>query len=112
MELINLRNGDMIANRVEIADSFLPRLVGLLGRKKFPENNAMVLKPCRSIHTFFLKFCIDVVFLNCQGEVVHLITNMPSYRLSPVIKKAKKVVELPAGTVKNRVNLGDTLIIV
>lgn len=112
MELINLRKKYVIASQVEIADNFFSRLVGLLGRDKFPEKHAIVLKPCRSIHTYFLRFPIDVVFLNGQGEVIHLISNMQTHSFSPVIKKAQKVVELPAGTVKNRINLGDTLIIV
>lgn len=111
MKLINLKNQDVIAERVEIADNFFSRMVGLLGRKKLPEHNAMVLNPCSSIHTFFMRFSIDAVFLDGQGEVVHLITNMSPYRISPVIKNSKMVIELPGGTVKKRVFPGDILII-
>jgi len=109
MKLINLRNGDIIADRVEIADGFLTRLAGLMGRRGMPENSALVLAPCSSMHTFFMRFSINAVFLDGQGEVVHMIPEMPPYRISPVVKNAKMVVELPGGTVKNRVFPGDIL---
>jgi len=112
MKLINQRNGDIIAGRIELADGFLTRLTGLMGRTGMPENNALMLKPCRSIHTFFMVFYIDGVFLDGRGEVLHLITEMPPNRVSPVVKGAKMVVELPGGTVKNRVYTGDILKIV
>lgn len=109
MKLINLRNGYMIAERVKIADSFPSRLIGLIGRRTLPEHHALALSPCSSIHTFFMRFSIDVLFLDDQGEVVHLIQEMYPYRLSPVVKSAKMVIELSGGTVKNRVSPGDIL---
>lgn len=112
MKLINQRNGDIIAGRLELADGFLTRLTGLMGRTGMPENSALVLTPCSSIHTFFMRFCIDGVFLDGRGEVLQLITEMPPNRVSPVVKGAKMVLELPGGTVKNRVFTGDLLKIV
>ncbi|KJR99566.1 MAG: hypothetical protein VR68_08590 [Peptococcaceae bacterium BRH_c4a] len=109
MKLINQRNGDIIADRIEIANGFLTRLAGLMGRTGMPENSALVLNPCSSIHTFFMRFCIDAVFLDGQGEVVHMIAEMPTYGISPMVKKAKMVIELPGGTAKNRVYPGDIL---
>lgn len=109
LKLINQRNGDIIVDHIEMADSFFTRLVGLIGRRVLPKNHALVLNPCNSIHTFFMRFCIDGVFLGARGEVVHLIHEMPPNRVSPVVERAKMVVELPGGTVKNRVNPGDIL---
>jgi len=109
MKLINQRNGDIIADRVEIADSFFTRLVGLMGRRGMQGNNALVLNPCSSIHTFFMRFSIDAVFIDGQGEVIHLIPEMPTYEISPVVKKAKMVIELPGGTASSRVYIGDIL---
>ncbi|MCL5058868.1 MAG: DUF192 domain-containing protein [Actinobacteria bacterium] len=73
------------------------------------DGSALVLRPCRSVHTFFMRFNIDSVFLDRRGMVVYLIKDMPPFRISPVVRKASLVVELPGGTVRNRVRPGDIL---
>lgn len=112
MQLVNLRTGEIIAGRVKKADSFCSRLVGLMGKKSMPEGSALVLKPCKSVHTFFMRFSIDVAFLDQGGRVLHVITEMPPFRVSPYVKEAWTVVELPGGTVKGRVRPGDVLVVV
>ncbi len=112
MQLVNLRTGEIVAGRVEKAGSFLGRLVGLIGKKSMPERSALVLKPCKSVHTFFMRLSIDVVFLDQDGRVLLVIAEMPPFRISPVVKGALKAVELPGGTVKNGIRPGDVLVIV
>ncbi|MHB8158866.1 MAG: DUF192 domain-containing protein [Desulfocucumaceae bacterium] len=111
MLLVNNQTGDVIADRAKIAGSFPGRLRGLLGKKTMSPGSALVLRPCRSIHTFFMKFYIDVIFLDRRGVVLHLIRSMPPSRLSPLVRGALTVVELPGGTIKERVSPGDTLIL-
>lgn len=99
MKLINTHTGCILASRVEFATTFLARLKGLLGRSSLPQNAALVLCPCSSIHTFFMKFPIDVVFLDSNFKVVEVIENIPPFRFSRIVKGARLAVELPAGTI-------------
>ncbi|KJS10621.1 MAG: hypothetical protein JL56_12300 [Desulfotomaculum sp. BICA1-6] len=98
MILVNKSTGSVIADQVEVAESFARRLRGLMGRGSFPEGSALVLEPCRQVHTFFMRFPIDVIFVNGRGAVLHVMTDVPPRRISPYVRGAQKVVELPAGT--------------
>ncbi len=100
-----MRNYDMNLNiimtsHLEIADSFLKRFIGLMGKKKLDCNSGLLIVPCQGVHTFFMRFPIDVVFLDKHNLVVYKMHNLKPYRLSPLIKEAHKVLELPAGMIK------------
>jgi len=97
MLLINKSTGLVVAQRVEMAISFTRRLKGLLGRSFFPPGSALMLQPCRQVHTFFMRFPIDVIFLDQRGTVLTVLVMSPG-RVSPYVSKAQMVVELPAGT--------------
>jgi uncharacterized membrane protein (UPF0127 family) len=85
---------------------------GLLGRKQFAENNCMHIKPCNSIHTFCMKFPIDVLFLNRDMQVVHLMENVGRGKISPFVRSAYSVIELPAGRIRHAaIGLGDHLVL-
>ncbi|WP_428897944.1 DUF192 domain-containing protein [Parelusimicrobium proximum] len=99
----------MLATTVETAASFSSRLLGLMGRKSMKHDSAMLLRPCNSIHTCFMRFDIDVVFLDKDNKVVYLREEMKPWRMTPLIISAKSVLELPGGTLKSRVALGDEL---
>lgn len=98
MKLINETKGSILADYVEIADTWLTRLRGLLGRKGLTEKQGLILCPCNSVHTCFMKFNIDVLFFDKGGQIVYVIENMPPFRFSPLVSQAKYVLELPAGT--------------
>ena len=97
MQLINKTNGTILADNVEIAGNFMKRLKGLMGRPGLNKGEALILYPCRSIHTFFMNFPIDALFIDRNAFVLKIIENMKPYKISPVIKKSYMVVELPAG---------------
>jgi len=101
MEMLmeNFHTGSVLATRVEFATTFGARLKGLLGRPSLPPGASLVLHPCSSIHTFFMRFPIDVLFLNADFEVLAVMNNLPPYRISRIVKGARMVVELPAGTI-------------
>jgi uncharacterized membrane protein (UPF0127 family) len=70
-------------------------------KKSFPaEYDGLLLTPCNSVHTLFMRFAIDVVFLNGEQKVVHMVSNMFPGKVSPVIKGARYVLELPANNIK------------
>ncbi len=101
MPVINQTRDIVLAERVEIAATWPARLRGLLGRDRLPASHCLVLDPCHSIHTCFLRFNIDALFVSAGGEIVFLVENMPPFRFSPLIRRARLVVELPAHTVSS-----------
>ena len=89
----------MVAERVERADTFLTRLVGLMGRKGLADDQGMWISPCKSIHTMWMRFPIDVVFLDKELRVVTVRERVAPWRATPFIKTASSVLELSAGAV-------------
>lgn len=98
MMFINETRGTVLAESLELADTWLGRLKGLLGRGHLTAKHGLVLSPCNSIHTCFMKFSIDVLFFDQGGQVVYVIENMQPFRFSPKVDQARYVLELPAGT--------------
>lgn len=62
-----------------------------------PENQALLIKPCSSIHTWFMKYPLDIIFLNQENRVIRILHTIPPYRFGPVVRNAKTVLELTAG---------------
>lgn len=92
----------------QVATSLLSRAVGLLGRSSLPAGNGLLLQPCQSIHTFFMRFPIDVIFLNGDGRIIHIIERMGPNRVSRIVLKARCALEMPAGTVSGTMSqVGD-----
>lgn len=82
-----------ILSDVQHAKTFWARLKGLLGRKELALHQGILLEPCHSVHTLGMKFEIAVIFLDRENRILHLIPHMPPGKLSPVISKARKVLE-------------------
>ncbi|MCX5705565.1 MAG: DUF192 domain-containing protein [Candidatus Omnitrophica bacterium] len=110
--IINKTKDTTLADVVIYADNPLKRMKGLLGRRSLGASEAMVIKPCNAIHTFFMRFSIDVLFVNKDFKVVKVIPNMPTFRLSPICFSSQFVVELPVGAIQaTHTALGDELAI-
>ena len=111
---ITVTNGTrhtILGNDIRLASSLVGRLKGLLGCPGLAPGQGLVLEPCRSIHTFFMRFPIDVVFYDKEQRVVAVRENLAPYRLTSVVWRARGVVELPAGTVlASKTKVGDQLI--
>lgn len=97
MQLVNITNGSVLANSIELANTFKKRLKGLIGRHGLNCGEAVILYPCNSIHTFFMKFPIDVLFVDKEAVVLKTMENIKPFSLSPRITNSYMVVELPAG---------------
>lgn len=98
MKVYNVSRNLCLADSVIMADSFFLRLKGLLGKSGLPEGCCMVLKPCRSIHTMFMRFSLDVLFLDRQNRVLAMVSDMPPFRFSKSLRQAYMVMEFPAGS--------------
>ena len=76
MRARNIRNEEELSHNVDIADTFYKRMKGLLGKSGLKTGEALWIKPCMSVHTFFMKFPIDVIFLNKKNHVIATIKNL------------------------------------
>ena len=102
-------DGVVLVQEVEVARTFFKRLKGLLFRANMKPGTAMLLEPCPQIHTCFMRFALDVLFLDREGNVLYVIENLKPWRLSPIIYRATQTLEMPAGTLQGRVKTGTRL---
>lgn len=110
MKLVNLSKNIEVASEVEVASTYLKRLIGLLGRSGLGSGKALWIHHCHSIHTWFMRFPIDVVFVDEKMKVRAVYEDMGAWRMTSPFTKAESVFELPAGTLKSKpVELGDEL---
>jgi len=100
MKAYNVRNSKELSNSVAVADSLLKRMKGLLGKKEMLNGEALWIKPCISVHTFFMKFPIEVVFLNKRNQVIATIRNLQPNRITGFYFKSTSVLEMPAGVLE------------
>jgi len=101
VKVYNVTRNLCLAETAIMADSFFSRLRGLLGKSGLPEGWCMVLKPCRSIHTMFMRFSLDVLFVDRQNRVVSMISDMPPFRFSGSVSQSYLVIEFPSGALLN-----------
>lgn len=87
----------VVAERVKRADTYLGRLVGLMGRRGLDEGEALWIAPCHGIHTMWMRFAIDAVFLDRELRVVAVREEVSPWRATGFIKEATSVLELEAG---------------
>lgn len=97
MRLINQTKNTVLAEDVFIANTLFKRIKGLLGKKIFLPNQAIILDPCNSVHTFFMRFPIDVLFVDKNYKVIKIISQLNPNKVSPIYWHVSKVIELPSG---------------
>ena len=119
--VILLRNQALIADKCFVAECFLDRLRGLIGKDKLASGQGMLFPRCNNIHMWFMKFPIDVVFLRAEKrpdgtaawKVSSARENVKPWRLFPLMDwRASETLELPAGTVRKcAISAGDEICI-
>lgn len=110
MELRDWETGECIASQVEEASTFFARLRGWMFTPPPNADRALHITPCRSVHTFFMKYPIDVLYLDASGTVVGFDESLRPYRVGRVVPNARTVVELPAGRIREtRIAIGQRL---
>lgn len=103
-----LVDGRVILENIIMADTYTKRLQGLLGRKGLEDKEGMMIVPCNSIHTYRMKFSIDVLFVDRDNVVVKVLRDFKPGRMGPLVFKSHFVMEAEAGAFKD-VNVGDKL---
>ena len=97
-QLQRATTGEIVVERLEVADWFWPRLKGLQFRRFLPLGTGFLLIPCSSIHTCWMRFAIDLVMLDDAGRVVDVRSAVPPWRFVIPKQKTHAILELPSGS--------------
>lgn len=95
--VINKKTGQVVVPNCKVARTVLARLVGLMGSTHLNSDSALWIEPCNSVHTFFMRYTIDVVYLDKQGRVIDVCAQVSPWRVHLPVSKAKVALELPSG---------------
>ena len=99
LQMFNITRQTKLATSVEVAGTGAKRSKGLLGRTGLAQGEALWIVPCESVHTFFMKFSLDLVYLDRQFRIKKIRRNVPPWRISGCLT-AHSVVEFPAGSIR------------
>ena len=106
----NRTRDTIVGESVEIADTFLARLWGLLGRSGLTSGGGLWIKPSSGVHTIGMRFSIDVIGLDKNMQVVKVWSDVAPFRLTSIDLRIASVVELAAGHARScKIEIGDTI---
>ena len=110
MEIVNSSRGTVLGEAIEVAESAAQRVKGLLGRDCLEDGQGLLFKHCSSLHTFFMSFPIDILFMDKRGKVLKTAANVTPFRLVAAPLRSYYALELPAGVIDSSVTrVGDLL---
>ena len=108
--IVNVSKGTTVAGQARKAESFWARLVGLMGRSGMEEGEGLLLAPCASVQTLFMRFPIDVIFVDRDARVVKVAPALRPFRLALGGRGARETLEVTAGTAaRSDTAVGDRL---
>jgi len=99
VRVANLTRGTTVAEHCRVARSFRDRAVGLLGTPSLPAGEGLLIERTQSIHMFFMRYAIDVVFVDSAGMVRRAVSSLPPWRVVWWARGARDCLELPVGTI-------------
>ncbi len=97
VQVVDPDRGTEIAARVRVAASPLSRMRGLLGRPALEAGDGLLIRPCQGVHTIGMAYPIDVVHLDRDGVVLRVLRELPPWRIGPLVRRSRTVLELSAG---------------
>ena len=110
MKIINLSKNTLLADKAGLANTFSKRLIGLLGQRSLEKGEGLILSPSNCIHSFFMRFKIDVIFLDKTDKVLGILPSFKPFRFSPIYFRASLVIELPEFTIAStEMQVGDKI---
>lgn len=99
-----------MAEHLVLANTALKRLRGLLGRRALAPGEGLWLRPCNSVHTFWMLFAIDVIFLDRQLRIVKLVENLKPFRMTLPVRGTTSIIEIAAYSISHhKLQVGDIL---
>jgi uncharacterized protein len=99
LRVLNTTRDHVLATNVQEPSNPWTRMIGLLGRARLPPDYGLHLRPCRVVHTWFMRFSIDVIYLDEDDRVVKAVPGLRPFRFSAGGRHAHATLELPAGTI-------------
>jgi uncharacterized membrane protein (UPF0127 family) len=113
MQILNATRNVSLATAVKVSDSFLTRGRGLIGSAPLQAGEAMIIRPCKGVHTWFMSYPIDVIYVDSANTVLGWEDAMVPWKLGRPRVKARYVIEMPAHSVKESgTQVGDQLALV
>lgn len=110
MRITVVERGIELAAAVRPARTFWARLRGLLGTQPLAPGQGLLLEPCNSIHMFFMSYPIDALYLDQENRVLRIAADLAPWRIGPTLRRAQRVLELPAGhAARCGVQVGDRI---
>jgi uncharacterized membrane protein (UPF0127 family) len=109
VRVVESKTNTVLAQNVKVADSFWDRTMGLMFKKDLTGMDGLLLNPCNSIHTSFMRFSLDAIFLDKENKIVKIIRDMKPWRMTRMYFRANKVLEMKAGTFPIEINEGEQL---
>lgn len=110
MKVYNSTKSMLIGEEIKVADNFISRTFGLIPKQGLNVGEGLLIKPCCSIHTFFMRFSIDVIFINKKGCVVAAYSDVKPFRILPIHLTSFSVLELAAGGIERaKISKGDII---
>ena len=101
----------VVADSARRADTFASRGRGLMFTSELPLGSGLVIEPCSSIHMFFMRYPLDVLFLDRERKVLFMYRGIKPWRMSRIVRGARTVVELPEGTIERTgTQIGDHIV--
>lgn len=101
--------GEIICNKMIVARDMMLRIKGLMFSADLPDCDGFLIAPCNSIHTFFMRYPLDIVFLDKNFKVVKVIYDLSPWRMTWMYLRSHQVLEMKAGTLIKNLNKGETL---
>ena len=112
MKIRNLSKSDPlhVCYSAQIAKTLIKKGFGLTILNNFKDFDGFLIENCKIIHSFFMKFSFDVIFLDADFQVITMYSDFKPFRISKFVKKSKYVLELPSDSIKKfEINLHDKL---
>jgi len=108
-QLVDAKTGEVIIAKLEVADTFLRRFRGLQFRRPPAADEGLLLTPCRSIHTHWMRFSIDAAMLDPEGLVLAVIADVRPWRIVRRVKGTQSIVESVSGVLASMIQVGARL---
>jgi hypothetical protein len=108
LQIDNLTRNMPLVTTGRVADNYWTRFVGLMGAAGLDAGDGLLITRCNSIHTHFMRFAIDVLYVSRELKVVHVDRAMAPWRFGRIHRQSHFVVELPAGAAEGT-EVGDVL---
>lgn len=110
LQVENVTRGRSLVSRGRVAANFFTRLRGLVGVRNLPAGDGLLIVPCNQVHCMFMSIPIDVIYIGSDDRVLAVDHAMRPWSVGRMVRGAKQVLELPAGTAKaTGTTLGDQL---